>query len=178
MRWRNGGGETAEVAVFPASAGLDDFGWRVSMATVEAGGPFSIFPGVDRTLSVLEGEGMALDVEGRKPVTLTGASEPYSFPADVTTNAELVDGPIIDLNVMTRRASFRHKVVVNGVNGRMEVPRDAPEALLFCQSETLLVGMDGRREELRRFDAALLHGQSALTVEGNGRFLLIELSLA
>ena len=36
MRWKNGGGETAEIAVFPQNAGLDDFGWRVSVATVEA----------------------------------------------------------------------------------------------------------------------------------------------
>jgi uncharacterized protein len=57
MPWKNGGGLTAEIAVSPESAGLDDFDWRVSMARVEAGGPFSLFPGVDRTLSILEGEG-------------------------------------------------------------------------------------------------------------------------
>src|SRR5687767_15094371 len=94
MRWKNGGGETAEIAVSPDSAGLDGFEWRVSMATVEAGGPFSLFSGVDRTLSVLEGEGIVLDVEDHLPVTLTAASAPYSFPADAATNAELVGGPI------------------------------------------------------------------------------------
>jgi environmental stress-induced protein Ves len=47
MQWKNGGGETAEIAVSPDSAGLDDFDWRISMATGQAsGGPFSMpFPG-------------------------------------------------------------------------------------------------------------------------------------
>ncbi len=108
MTWKNGGGETAEIAVFPEIAGLDDFGWRVSMARVEAGGPFSLFPGVDRTLSVLEGAGVRLHIEGRASATLTGASAPYSFAADAATHAELLGGPITDLNVMTRRTGYTH----------------------------------------------------------------------
>ncbi len=44
MPWKNGGGETAEIAVFPPSADLSEFGWRISMATVSSDGPFSAFP--------------------------------------------------------------------------------------------------------------------------------------
>ena len=50
MPWKNGGGETAEIAVSPPGAALDDFDWRLSMARVETDGPFSAFPGIDRTL--------------------------------------------------------------------------------------------------------------------------------
>ena len=80
MPWKNGGGETVEIAVSPEGAGLGDFDWRVSMARVEADGLFSVFPGVDRTLSILEGEGMVLDIEGREPVTLTDASAALQLP--------------------------------------------------------------------------------------------------
>ena len=83
MPWKNGGGETIEIAVEPEDAGLDDFAWRLSMAKVERDGPFSRFPGVDRTLCVLEGEGIRLAVDGRAPVELTRGSAPYSFPGDV-----------------------------------------------------------------------------------------------
>ena len=55
--WKNGGGTTAEVAVHPPGAGLDDFDWRISMADVAVDGPFSRFPGVDRTLVLAEGRG-------------------------------------------------------------------------------------------------------------------------
>lgn len=110
MPWKNGGGTTTEVAVSPDGAGLDDFDWRISMARVETSGPFSSFAGIERTLSVLEGEGIVLDIAGRAPSTLTGASAPLSFPGDVATSAVLVGGPITDLNVMTRRGRAAHTV--------------------------------------------------------------------
>ena len=53
------------------------------MATVASDGPFSLFPGVDRTLAVLEGEGIVLSVEGQAGrSTLTRDSPPLAFPAD------------------------------------------------------------------------------------------------
>jgi environmental stress-induced protein Ves len=110
MPWKNGGGTTTEIAVHPEGAGLDTFEWRVSMARVETDGPFSNFAGVDRTLAVLDGEGIVLDVKGSKPVTLQRTSKPLSFQADVQTSAELVSGPITDLNVMTRRRAWAHSI--------------------------------------------------------------------
>lgn len=177
MRWKNGGGETAEIAVAPESAGLDDFGWRVSMATVEAGGPFSAFPGVDRTLSILEGEGIVLDIDGRPPVTLTEGSAPYGFAADASTHARLVGGPITDLNVMTRRGLYRHKVSPHELHGPAEISWEGEAALVFCRSGSLLVDAGGGQEKLARLDAALLRSpQTGLRIEGSGRFFLIEFS--
>ncbi|MBM7325185.1 HutD family protein, partial [Agrobacterium sp. S2] len=49
MPWKNGGGVTTEIIVHPAKASMADFDWRISMANVAQDGPFSIFPGVDRT---------------------------------------------------------------------------------------------------------------------------------
>ena len=108
--WKNGGGTTTEIALSPEGAGLDAFDWRVSMAEVASDGPFSLFPGIDRTLTVLEGEGMELRIEGREPVMLGQGSDPVAFPGDVPTSAVLKKGPIRDLNVMTRRGRFRHHV--------------------------------------------------------------------
>ncbi|TIV73619.1 MAG: HutD family protein, partial [Mesorhizobium sp.] len=70
---------------------------------VETSGPFSSFAGIDRTLSVLEGEGIVLDIAGRAPALLTADSAPLAFAGDVPTSAALISGPITDLNVMTRR---------------------------------------------------------------------------
>lgn len=107
--WKNGGGETTELAVCPPGAGFDAFGWRISIARVASDGPFSAFPDVDRTLTLIEGAGMDLTVEG---VThhLTPGSPPLAFPGDVAAAARLVRGPIRDLNVMTRRSAFTHRV--------------------------------------------------------------------
>ena len=174
MRWKNGGGETAEIAVVPEGAGLEDFGWRISMAKVEAGGPFSAFPEVDRTLSILEGEGIVLDIEGRKPVTLTGASAPYSFAADAATNAELLGGPITDLNVMTRRGRYVHRVTRHDVARRLDLTVSADETILFCSASRLRIGGLGFEEELGLYDV-LMPSKHSLSVEGQGRLFVIEL---
>ncbi len=110
MPWKNGKGETVEIAVSPSGATVDNFDWRVSMATVAEDGPFSVFDGIDRTLSVLSGEGITLSVAGHAPATLRCETPPYGFPADRETGATLVSGPITDLNVMTLRGSFTHAV--------------------------------------------------------------------
>ncbi|MGX9144067.1 HutD/Ves family protein [Mesorhizobium sp. 128a] len=135
MPWKNGGGTTTEIAVSPDGAGLDDFDWRASMARVEGGGPFSGFAGVDRTLAVLEGEGIVLDIAGRPPERLTGASAPLSFPADVATQATLISGPITDLNVMTRRGRATHTVE------RLLV--SAPIDIRPTTATTLILPLDG-----------------------------------
>lgn len=64
MPWKNGGGVTVEIAIHPPSASMDAFDWRISMATVAQDGPFSSFPGIDRTLAIIEGNGMALAIAG------------------------------------------------------------------------------------------------------------------
>ena len=135
MPWKNGGGETVEIAVSPEDAGLAGFDWRVSMATVATDGPFSIFPGIDRTLAILNGNGMTLDIEGRAPALLTTASDPLAFPADIPVAASLQDGAITDLNVMTRRGRATHTVE------RLMV--SAPTDIRPTNATTLILPLDG-----------------------------------
>ncbi|ACM28247.1 HutD family protein [Agrobacterium rhizogenes] len=140
MPWKNGGGETVEIAVSPGGAGLADFDWRVSMATVATDGPFSVFSGIDRTLSILEGAGMMLFIEGREPVLLTEGSDPLPFAADAPTSATLVDGEITDLNVMTRRGRLTHSVRRIGIDGGDELALGSETALVLCHRGHLDIG--------------------------------------
>jgi len=132
MPWKNGGGTTTEIAVSPDGAGLDEFDWRVSMARVEGSGPFSSFAGIDRTLSVLEGEGIVLDVAGRPAVRLTPVSAPFAFPADLPTSAALIGGPITDLNVMTRRGRTLHSVERVAISQPVDVATGIGSTLILC----------------------------------------------
>ncbi len=132
MRWKNGGGETMEIVVSPAGAGLDDFDWRVSTARVTSDGPFSRFPGVDRTLAILAGEGLRLSIEGQAPITLTSRTTPLAFAADVKVDADLLDGPVVDLNVMTRRDRFSHRVKLFEFAASAIVEAAGIETALFC----------------------------------------------
>lgn len=143
MPWKNGGGETTEIAVSPPGAGLDDFDWRISMALVKGDGPFSVFPGIDRTLSILEGNGMRLTIGGAR-VDLTLASAPLPFAADVATDAVLVDGAITDLNVMSRRGAFRHQVQRFDLTGEMTITCDAAVVAVLCGAGSFDITSPGR----------------------------------
>lgn len=113
--WKNGLGVTREIAVHPPGAGLGDFDWRVSMATVTAGGPFSRFPGIDRVLAVLEGH-LAVRIDGAR-IELGPDSPSLSFPGEVPVEAEAPAGLVTDLNLMTRRGRVR------GTLERLEIDR-------------------------------------------------------
>jgi environmental stress-induced protein Ves len=108
MPWKNGGGETLEIAISPAGASVSDFDWRLSMAKVLGSGPFSVFSGTDRTLAVVAGE-LTLAVAGRPAVQLTSETPAYQFPGDVAARAEVTHA-VTDLNVMVRRGAFSAEV--------------------------------------------------------------------
>jgi environmental stress-induced protein Ves len=110
MPWKNGGGSTTEIAVEPAGASLDTFDWRISMAQIATDGPFSEFPGIDRTLSVVKGTGLSLTIGDNAPVLLDRRGGAISFAGEFATSAHLTSGEITDLNVMTRRKRFSHRV--------------------------------------------------------------------
>jgi environmental stress-induced protein Ves len=132
MTWKNGGGETTQIAVNPPDSGLDQFDWRVSTARVASDGPFSSFPGIDRTLAILAGEGLRLSIGGKAPIVLTSRSEPFTFAGDVKVDAALVSGEITDLNVMTRRGRFAHRINRIDIAGSTEFQARGAETLLYC----------------------------------------------
>ncbi len=133
MPWKNGGGETFEIATSPPRAELDAIDWRISMAVVAGDGPFSLFPGVDRTLTILHGAGMELELgAAQAAILLTPESDPFHFPGDVAAEAGLLAGTITDLNVMSRRNRFRHIVRRILVRERELITTAADSAAVFC----------------------------------------------
>lgn len=186
MPWKNGGGETVELAIDPPGATLTDFDWRISSATVAIGGPFSAFPGVDRSLAVIDGGALLLHVapvdEGAGPlsVRLTPADPPFVFAGEQAVTAELADpdaGPLTDFNVMTRRGRWAHRLQCLHVQGRAELAPEGELLVLYCAGgsvrcrgggaslalaagEALIVpatGAQGRTLELHAAPAACLY---------------------
>jgi environmental stress-induced protein Ves len=129
MPWKDGGGQTTEIASHPTGATLADFDWRVSIADVAADGPFSSFVGIDRTLALLAGAGMRLS-GATHAAELRAPYEPYAFSGDDATSCALVDGPVRDFNLMVRRGRARGDVVVV----RAEAARIAPARWRVCHT--------------------------------------------
>lgn len=101
MRWRNGGGETREVCAWPPGAGLDDFAWRVSVATIARSGPFSRFPGVTRTAVLIDGAGLRLHA-GAVRVELARPYAQATFDGASPWQCELMEESVQVFNVMVR----------------------------------------------------------------------------
>jgi hypothetical protein len=102
MPWKDGGGSTTEIAIEPAGASLaEPFLWRVSSARVEASGPFSRFPGRARLLTLLEGAGLILDIDGQGRQRLKHPGQVVTFAGDAAVNAALIQGTCVDFGVIS-----------------------------------------------------------------------------
>ena len=113
--WRNGGGVTREVARHPRTPSVqtapqktaqdNSWDWRVSIAEVSKAGPFSAFAGMDRVLTVIDGELLLLSVDGAEhPLE---KYRPFRFSGDAAAAGALPTGDIRDLNVITRNGAFK-----------------------------------------------------------------------
>ena len=166
--WRNGGGSTYELAVEPPAAGLDDFAWRISIAAVEADGPFSRYPGVDRVITLLSGGPMSLTIDGvahdLQPL------QPFSFPGE--THVDCVVGtPSRDLNLMTRRGA---------VSGHLELVTPSTGGSIITSAwRRVIVVLDGTVEigptRLGPWDGLVDESAQPLTVRGTGTVAVVRL---
>src|SRR3546814_862900 len=110
--WKNGGGITREIHVYPAGAGPESFAWRISAADVTQAGPFSSYRNIDRTIVLTHGGSMLLlDGAGRTHHRLK-RWEPHQFSGETTIRAELPDGPTRDFNLMVRRGAGTGRLTV------------------------------------------------------------------
>ncbi len=121
MPWKDGGGVTAEIALHPPGASWETFDWRVSTAAIAADCRFSSFPGVDRTLVLLGGGGLRLESDGQA-VELRAPFEPYAFSGDDRIACTLLEGPVRDFNLMTRRGRAEGRIAVVRDAGMRVVP--------------------------------------------------------
>jgi environmental stress-induced protein Ves len=110
--WKNGRGVTVEMLRIEREGQLL---LRLSRAAVVEDGPFSVFPGVERNLTVLSGPGFRLTGAGTGP-GLDFRCEPLvpvAFPGDVEVMATETNGQQSDdFNVMTGRDLPLPEVVV------------------------------------------------------------------
>lgn len=130
--WKNGGGVTRQIAAGPEGADLNVFDWRLSLATVEAAGPFSTFTGVDRLMMVLDGE-LELDIAGVGLKRLTPESPAMEFPGDAAVAALSPRAPVTDINLMVRRGLH---------TASLERRRAEPAAAVVSQDMTFILACD------------------------------------
>jgi environmental stress-induced protein Ves len=102
-RWRNGLGWTREIHAHATAGSPDDWAWRLSIAEIEQDAPFSAFPGIDRELVLLSGNGLRLRFDDGEIRELHPPHDKLRFAGECAVTGELLDGPTQDFNLMWRR---------------------------------------------------------------------------
>ena len=159
MPWANGRGTTVELL---REDGPDGLLFRLSMASVIEDGPFSVFPGIERNLTVILGPGFRLDGPGLslpcKPLV------PLAFAGDLPLQAAGT-GMIasVDFNVMSARALPRPDVAVH--HAPVTLPAGGT-LYLFALDPGVINGMHVQRHDL-------VTSQSPARLDGAGQVIAV-----
>ena len=204
--WRNGGGVTREVARHPRTPSMQTapqtalrtapqdtaqdnaWDWRVSIAEVSKAGPFSAYAGMDRVLTVVDGDLLLLSVDGAEhPLE---KYRPFRFSGDADSAGALPTGDIRDLNVITRNGAFKGYTFIIELSKKRAHPVFAGQLGILLQGQgTASPGTAGslptgpaavaapepERVELNRYDAVV--GADTATPEILGRGFLAVISI-
>jgi environmental stress-induced protein Ves len=127
-RWRNGAGRKADVVGGP--------GWSIGFAWLEEAADFSHYPGHDRTITLLRGNGFALDFAEGPPLLVDRPQVPSRFDGGRACRCRLLDGPCLVVNAVSDRALYRHSVEI-----RVPQPGDTGFAVLLSGSAILPDGV-------------------------------------
>jgi uncharacterized protein len=158
-RWHHGRRITMVIA---REGPEEDFVWRLSMASVPEPGPFSIFPPyIDRTLLLLEGEGLSLDFGVHGRVRLERRFGAVAFAGNWVTQADLLGGPVRDLNLMVDRRRVSAAVAV--LEG---------ETSDTCADVTLLYALEGQWQAALGGDTYVLAYGELLVLRGGAGVIL------
>ena len=181
--WKNGGGNTRDLAAAPPDSTLADFDWRVSIAEVAADGPFSAFPDIDRVIMLVDGAEMILDVDG---IThRLNRFDTLAFAGEATVLGAVPSGPTRDLNLMTRRGCATGSMHAVDVAERHEVEVGPGEAVLLVALTDGLTMHDEPLEPLETakalekfeaLDSVIRETPGTVRISGTGTVAVIRIS--
>ncbi len=136
MPWKNGLGSTAQIAIYPADTDFStgNYLWRVSSATVRSDSPFSQFPGYDRWLIILSGEGLLINGFPLLPLS------PFHFSGDEFIHSELIDGAVTDLGIIYRRDKVQASMMLNDLKTAQTLALTKGSHFLFCVQGAFTAG--------------------------------------
>jgi len=130
--WKNGGGVARDLLCWPS---VEDWQLRISVADIEADGPFSSYPGIDRWFGLLSGRGVRLQWPQAVRHMHPGHALLH-FDGAMAPECRLDDGPARAFNVMARRGALRVRIEA-AVPGS-QAPEGFAQAALFTREAAVL----------------------------------------
>ena len=157
--WKNGGGITHEAMRVPERGA---FRWRVSIAHIDASGPFSDFAGYARTMVLLRGSGVSVKLSDGTQRIMRAAGDLAQFDGALGVECELLKGPCVDLNLMTSNAMQLGSVRVERLRAPLTYAVRKDETLVVFPIDVPLQihPSDGNAAILEPWDLAVLGGSA------------------
>lgn len=164
--WKNGGGLTREILKVPPDATM--FDWRLSLASIEIPGPFSAFDGYQRTLVLVRGAGVQLELAEHGQVSLRAPGQTAVFDGAWAVSCTLIDGPSTDLNLMVAQARAAADTrVLSLTTSELIRTADWEETLICCISDSVqLENAAGETATLSAADVARCDPQDGVVTCG------------
>lgn len=175
-RWRNGLGWTREIVRVPDT---DDWQVRLSIAEIEQDAAFSAFPGIERELVLLRGEGLRLRFADGTLHTLMPPHDRLRFAGEAQVRGELVDGVTHDFNLMWRRDAVNAELLHRPLVGSMFFFTEADTAwVIHLLSGQAQFDGDTNLPPLEAGDTAWLAAgeRRRFALRGGGELLAIRVS--
>lgn len=162
--WKNGGGVTREILRHEKDGAIV---WRLSIADVSSEGPFSVFAGLQRILTVIEGEGMRL-IRPDGSAFIADLFSPVAFSGEEPIAGELPNGPCRDFNVIWNPAIADASASVI-TEGHAAASGFSEFSGILCLSQRALISTG---ETLAFGDFAVLN-EPAILKEGKALLVII-----
>lgn len=167
--WKNGGGTTTEIAIHPEGAGWDDFLWRIGIADIRQSGPFSNFPGVNRSILLLDcpvDSGMTLTVDGTSQDMVQG--EFIDFAGESVTEGTLRGQAVRDFNVLSRRDAVKHRRGFKAITYRewFRLGGTDMRCVHCAAGSAQLVSSAGSGRNVAAGETLLVSGEDSLNLRG------------
>jgi uncharacterized protein len=194
-RWRNGLGWTREIhrhSIHDANGDAsnkhsDDSGrdsgedwlWRLSIAEIEHDAAFSSFPGIDRELVLLRGNGLTLNFDDGETVQLDPPHGRFRFAGERGLHSVPIDGVTHDFNLMWRRDRIEADLWHRPLVGSMVLFAEPSEHwIVHVLAGGLKAGDRDRAVATNIGDTLLLHADGTrmrIALDGGGEILVIRL---
>lgn len=168
--WKNGLGQSRLIAKSPVVDGLDWFDWQVSLASMTGTLPFSDYPGIDRSLYVVAGEGLQVK-SANIDVVVTSNDGPLKFDgAEKIVGTTVGETEMHDFNILSRRGVISHR------SQRITLPAGGHDhttsglCLVYVQSGTVVIAFGDLQASLDGGDSAIVRSSenAALNLASNG----------
>ncbi|EPJ48931.1 MAG: hypothetical protein OFPII_04070 [Osedax symbiont Rs1] len=151
-KWKNGRGDTLELASDSELAKNGAFDWRLSIATLSGDSQYSCFNGIDRSQILLQGERVVLSIGNAETANQIKLNR---YDKAVFSGAEQVSCQLLGctiakmFNLMTAAHSYSHLLSIHQLSAQMPIVTACDTLLIFSVSDALQVQVSGRETALQ-----------------------------